>query len=49
MEIKNLVVPTKEHKYAIGIDFGHGETSVAYCEIGWEYRSLNLQKEKQMI
>ena len=35
MEIKNLVVPTKEHKYAIGIDFGHGETSVAYCEIGW--------------
>jgi len=35
MEVKNLIVPTKEHKYAIGIDFGHGETSAAYCEIGW--------------
>lgn len=35
MEVKHLVVPTKEHKYAIGIDFGHGETSAAYCEIGW--------------
>lgn len=35
MEEKHLVVPTKEHKYAIGIDFGHGETSAAYCEIGW--------------
>lgn len=35
MEEKHLVVLTKEHKYAIGIDFGHGETSAAYCEIGW--------------
>ena len=26
----------KTHHYIIGIDFGHGETSAAYAEIGWE-------------
>lgn len=30
-----LIIPTKEHKYVIGIDFGHGETSAAFCEIEW--------------
>ena len=30
-----LIIPSKEHKYVIGIDFGHGETSAAYCEIEW--------------
>lgn len=24
-----------EIKYAVGIDFGHGECSAAFCEIGW--------------
>ena len=26
---------TPEIKYAVGIDFGHGECSAAFCEIGW--------------
>lgn len=25
-----------KHEYVIGIDFGHGETSAAYCPIGWD-------------
>jgi len=31
------ITPDKtKHQYVIGIDFGHGETSAAYCAIGWE-------------
>ncbi len=31
------ITPNKtKHQYVIGIDFGHGETSAAYCAIGWE-------------
>jgi cell division ATPase FtsA len=31
-----LVVPDKnKHKYVVGIDFGHGETSAAICSIEW--------------
>lgn len=26
---------TPDIKYAVGIDFGHGECSAAFCEIGW--------------
>lgn len=30
------IVPNKNnHRYVVGIDFGHGETSAAYAEIGW--------------
>ena len=30
------ITPDKnKHEYIIGIDFGHGETSAAYCSIGW--------------
>ena len=30
------ITPDKnKHEYVIGIDFGHGETSAAYCAIGW--------------
>ncbi len=33
----NLIVPNKsEHKYVVGIDFGHGETSAAICELEWD-------------
>lgn len=32
-----LVTPNPErHKYVIGIDIGHGETSAAYCTLDWE-------------
>lgn len=32
----NLIQPDKtRHKYVVGIDFGHGETSAAICEIEW--------------
>ena len=30
------ITPNKDkHEYVIGIDFGHGETSAAFCPIGW--------------
>lgn len=33
----NLIVPDKnKHKYIVGIDFGHGETSAAICSIEWD-------------
>ncbi|MBM6962009.1 hypothetical protein H6A61_14320 [Bacteroides caecigallinarum] len=33
----NLIVPNKyKHKYVVGIDFGHGETSAAVCPIEWD-------------
>ena len=32
----SLIIPDKSrHKYVVGIDFGHGETSAAICEIEW--------------
>ena len=34
--MKQLVIPNKDvHKYVVGIDFGHGETSAAMCGIEW--------------
>lgn len=31
-----LILPNKhKHKFVIGIDFGHGETSAAICELEW--------------
>lgn len=33
----NLIIPDKStHKYVVGIDFGHGETSAAICEMEWD-------------
>ena len=33
----NLITPNKsKHKYVVGIDFGHGETSAAICELEWD-------------
>lgn len=33
----NLTIPNKtKHKYVLGIDFGHGETSAAICELEWD-------------
>lgn len=33
----NLITPNKaKHKYVVGIDFGHGETSAAICPIEWD-------------
>lgn len=35
--MKKLIIPNKaNHKYVIGIDFGHGETSAAICELEWD-------------
>lgn len=32
----NLIIPDiNKHKYVVGIDFGHGETSAAICELEW--------------
>lgn len=45
LEIKDwAIVPDKnKHEYVIGIDFGHGETSAAYCSIGWDIPSGQLK------
>lgn len=41
-----LVRPDKnEHQYIIGIDFGHGETSAAICELEWE-KSAGTSEQK---
>ena len=35
--MSNLIIPDKsKHQYVVGIDFGHGETSAAICELEWE-------------
>ena len=36
METLNLITPSRQHEYVIGIDFGHGETSAAYCTLDWD-------------
>ena len=45
LEVKDwAIVPNKnKHEYVIGIDFGHGETSAAYCSIGWGIPSGELK------
>lgn len=42
------IVPNKDtHRYVVGIDLGHGETSAAYAEIGWgqDTGTLNAVKD----
>ena len=35
--MSNLIIPNKyKHKYVVGIDFGHGETSAAISELEWD-------------
>lgn len=39
----NFITPNKEvHKYIIGIDFGHGETSADICNIQWDDNYFHL-------
>lgn len=41
-----LVKLNKEkHKYVVGIDFGHGETSAAICELEWD-KSAGTSEQK---
>lgn len=36
-DMQNLIIPSPtKHKYVVGIDFGHGETSAAICELEWD-------------
>lgn len=43
------ITPDKnKHKYVIGIDFGHGETSAAYAEIGWDLEKGELSPVKDI-
>lgn len=37
-----------KHQYVIGIDFGHGETSAAYCYIGWGKDNGTLEPVKDV-
>lgn len=44
-----LTVPDRNyHEYVIGIDFGHGETSAAFCPIGWDKASADLGLTKDL-
>lgn len=43
------IVPDKNrHEYVIGIDFGHGETSAAFCPIGWDLAPGDLEAVKNV-
>ena len=43
------ILPDKtKHEYVIGIDFGHGETSAAYCSIGWDSTKGQLGSVKDI-
>lgn len=43
------ITPDKnKHEYVIGIDFGHGETSAAYCSIGWDSTKGQLSAVKDI-
>lgn len=43
------ILPDKaKHEYVIGIDFGHGETSAAYCAIGWDSTKGQLGSVKDI-
>lgn len=43
------IIPDKnKHEYVIGIDFGHGETSAAYCSIGWNSTKGQLSPVKDI-
>ena len=51
MEKKNnwLITPDKNrHEYVIGIDLGHGETSAAFCPIGWDLAPGELEMIKDL-
>ena len=42
--MNNFITPNKYvHKYIIGIDFGHGETSADICNIQWDDNFLLLE------
>ena len=43
------ILPDKNrHEYVIGIDFGHGETSAAFCPIGWDLAPGDLEAVKDV-
>lgn len=43
------ISPNKDtHRYVVGIDLGHGETSAAYAEIGWGKDSGTLDPVKDI-
>lgn len=51
MEEKNTwaIEPDKnKHEYVIGIDLGHGETSAAFCPIGWTLGVGELEPVKDV-
>ena len=37
------ITPNNKIKYIIGIDFGHGETSAAYCSIDNDDDPIDLE------
>ena len=41
-------VDKNKHKYVVGIDLGHGETSAAYAEIGWDWKDGVLDNVKDI-
>lgn len=43
------IKPNKDnHKFVVGIDLGHGETSAAYADIGWDEERGMLQPVKDI-
>ena len=40
-----LIAPSKEHEYVVGIDFGHAETSACVCKIEWDISADKQRNE----
>lgn len=46
--MSKLIIPDKsKHQYVVGIDFGHGETSAAICEMEWD-KTAGQRENKPM-
>lgn len=46
--MKEFVKLSPEIKYAVGIDYGHGECSAAFCDIGWGMANQALDPPKDI-
>lgn len=45
-----LIKPIKDqHRYVVGIDFGHGESSAAICSLEWETSAGHRENKEEDI
>lgn len=44
-----LITPNRLHRYVVGIDFGHAETSSAICDIEWDHEADQPLKPRDIV